>query len=387
MSKHIFRGLAVLFLVVLVTMLAAVPVSAAEVRGLDEVNVESWEVIDDDLYVAGTTIDIDGTVNGDLWAAGGTLNINGTVTGDVTAAVSTLNIDGVVGGAVRVVGSAINIDGAIGGDLLVGGGTLSIDSNVTIGGDLLFAVGEAYIDGSVNGYVRGTADVVTISNGVGDDVRLGVDELTLTSGAIIQGDLTYTSENEASIQVGAQLLGETNHRQPGVKWPLWESPIPSVIGNLLAFLMILLIGIVVILLASKRMALMADTIGRRPGLSLGWGAIVLFGTPIAALIVCITIVGIPLALIGLVLYGIALYLAQIPVALWLGRLIIGAFNRLDSRAKKKSRLDSKAMLTGALALGLVIICLLRMIPYAGWVIGLAVVLFGLGGALVSFRKR
>jgi cytoskeletal protein CcmA (bactofilin family) len=387
MSKHIFRGLAALFLVVLVTMLLAVPVSAAEVRGMDEVNVESWEVIDDDLYVAGTTIDIDGTVDGDLWAAGGTLNINGHVTGDVTAAVGTLNIEGVVGGAVRVVGSTINVNGYIGGDLLVGGGTLSIDTNVAIGGDLLFAVGEAYIDGIVNGYVRGAADVVTISNGVGGEVRLGVDELTLTSGAILQGDLTYTSQSEAYIQGGAQILGETNHRQPGMKWPLWDSPIPSVIGHLLAFLMIMLIGIIIVLLASKRMALMADTIGQKPWRSLGWGAIVLFGTPIAVIIVCFTVVGIPLALIGLVLYGIALYLAQIPVALWLGRLIIGAFNRLDSKAKRSSRLNSKAMMTGALALGLVIICLLRLIPYVGWFVNLAVILFGLGGALVSLRKR
>jgi hypothetical protein len=38
---------------------------------------------------------------------------------------------------------------------------------------------------------------------------------------------------------------------------------------------------------------------------------------------------------------------------------------------------------GALALGLVILTLLRLIPYLGFWIGLAVVLFGLGAVLVS----
>jgi hypothetical protein len=121
---------------------------------------------------------------------------------------------------------------------------------------------------------------------------------------------------------------------------------------------------------------MADTLRNKPWWSLGWGAIILFATPLAALIVCITIVGIPLGLIALALYGIAIYLSQIPVALFIGRWIIGYFAKADSRA----------VMVGALALGLAILCLLRMIPYAGFFIGLAAVLFGLGAALVSLRK-
>jgi len=47
---------------------------------------------------------------------------------------------------------------------------------------------------------------------------------------------------------------------------------------------------------------------------------------------------------------------------------------------------SKGALVGALALGLVILSLLRLIPYLDFVIGLATVLFGLGAILVSERK-
>jgi cytoskeletal protein CcmA (bactofilin family) len=365
----------VLFMVVLATVLLAVPVSAAEVRGLESVTIASGEVIDDDLYVAGSSITIDGTVNGDLWAAGGTLNINGRVNGDVVATVATLNIEGEVGQSVRVAAGEVNIGGYIGDDLLFGGGDLTISGTATIGGDLLFAASKVRINGVISGYIRGAGGEVTLADGVGGDVKLGVDALTVASSTVILGDLTYTSENEAVIHSGAQIVGTVTH-QTGVEWPFRGGLISTVLGRLLAFLMILLIGVVIVVTAPRRTALMADTIKTKPWLSLGWGAIILFGTPIAAIIVCITIVGIPMALIALALYGIAIYLAQIPAALFIGRWIIGYLTKTDSRG----------VMVGALALGLAILCLLRMIPYAGFFIWLAAVLFGLGGALISWRK-
>ncbi len=376
MSQRIFRGLAVLFLVVLATVLLAVPVSAAELRGLESVIIASGEVVDDDLYVAGNSITINGTVNGDLWAVGGTVSINGRVNGDVVAAVSTMNIDGEVGQSVRVAASEVNIGGYIGDDLLFGGGDLTISSTAVIGGDFLFAAGKVRVDGVISGYIRGAGDEVTLADGVGGDVDIGVDELAVTSGVFIQGNLTYTSENEAVIQSGAQIGGTITHNLPRMSWLFREGILSTILARLLSFLMILAIGVIIVLVAPRRMALMSDTIRTKPWWSLGWGAIILFATPAAAVVVCITIVGIPLALISLALYGIAIYLSQIPAALFIGRWLIGHFNETDSRGS----------MVGALALGLAILCLLRMIPYLGFFIGLAAVLFGLGAALVSLRK-
>ena len=115
----------------------------------------------------------------------------------------------------------------------------------------------------------------------------------------------------------------------------------------------------------------------RPGPSAGWGALILFVTPIAAIVTCITIIGIPVGLIALALWGIAIYLAQIPVGLFIGRLIIG----------RSRDVEGKAIMVAALALGLVILKLLRLIPYLGFFIGVAVVLFGLGAVVASERRR
>jgi len=120
----------------------------------------------------------------------------------------------------------------------------------------------------------------------------------------------------------------------------------------------------------------AESIRTRPGPSAGWGALALFVTPIAAVIVCITIIGIPVGLIALALWGIAIYLAQIPVGLFIGRWIIGHFKNVEG----------KAIMIGALALGLVLLKLLGLIPHLGFFIGIAVTLFGMGAVVVSIRK-
>jgi cytoskeletal protein CcmA (bactofilin family) len=376
MSKHVFRGLAALLLAVLATVLVVVPASAAEVRSGGDVTIASGEVIDNDLYLAGNHITVDGTINGELWAAGRTITINGTVNGSLVAIGQTVNINGEVAQTVRAASATVNVSGGIGGDLLAFSGEVIVASVAEIGGDLLLGVGNARIDGPVNGYIHGGGSDVTLADGVGGEVEIRVDSLTVTSGANIQGNLTYTSENEADIQPGAQIGGKTTHKLPKLEDKARFGIFSGVWGKVLGFLMILLVGVIIVLLAPRRTALFADSLRKRPWLSLGWGALILVVTPIAVIVACITIIGIPLGLIALVLYAIAIYLSQIPVALLIGRWIIGRFRGVETRA----------IMVAALALGLAILSLLKSIPYFGFVVGLATVLFGLGTLVVSWRR-
>jgi cytoskeletal protein CcmA (bactofilin family) len=370
MSKHILKGLIVSLLAILLMTFTVVSVLAFDVRHGDIVTIASGEVIDSDLYVAGETIIIDGTINGDLIAAGKIIRVNGPVNGNIIAAGGTVDINGEVTHAVRIIGETLNISGTIGRDLLVAGEEVSLASTAEIGGDLLLGAGTALIDGFIKG-----------------DINSGVESLTIASTASIQGKLTYTSENEATIQSGAQIKGPITHKLPDVKERLAVGThrLPAVKerltlvgfwGRVIGFLMTLLLGIVIVLLAPKRMNAITESIRTRPWASFGWGAIILIFTPIAALIVCITIIGLPLGLITLALYAIALCLTQLFVGLLIGQLIIGSSRGVESRVA----------LVGALALGLAILSLLRLIPYLDFVIGLATVLFGLGAMLVSERK-
>ncbi len=374
MSKHIFKGLAVLLVVMLLTVFAAVPVLAADLRSEDNIIVASGEVIDDDLYVAGGDIIIDGTINGDLIAAGRTITVNGIVNGSIFLAGQTVIVNGEITHSARLAGTTINVNGSIGGDLLAGGTTVNIASTAKIGRDLVFGANTVRVDGPVEGYIKGAGSEVIVADGVGEDIELWVDRLTIASTANLKGNLTYTSKNEADIPSGAQIEGTTTHKVPEARETAkLTAPSFGIGGKVIAFLMTLLAGIVIILVAPRRAAAVANSIRHKPWLSLGWGAIILFATPIAAIITLITVVGVPVGLIGLTLYGIAIYLSQIAVGLFIGYWIIGYFSKVESRG----------ILVGALALGFLILTLLKLIPYVGFPLWLATVLFGIGAMALS----
>jgi hypothetical protein len=73
---------------------------------------------------------------------------------------------------------------------------------------------------------------------------------------------------------------------------------------------------------------------------------------------------------------VLLYITQIPVAIFIGYLLLGR-----SRA-----LEGKGFMIGCLALGLLLISLAKLIPFAGFFIFLAVAIFGMGALLMVDKK-
>jgi cytoskeletal protein CcmA (bactofilin family) len=360
MSKHILKGLIVSLLAILLMTFTALPALAFDVRSGNIVTVTSGEVIDGDLYVGGNIITIDGTINGDLIVAGRTITVNGPVNGSIIAAGETVNINGEVTHVVRMIGETLNTSGTIGRDLLVAGAKFNIASTSKIGGDLIMGAGTALIDGLIQG-----------------DINSAVDSLTIASTANIKGKLIYKSENEVNIQSGAQIMGPITHKLPDVKEKIATGTGIGLWGTVIGFLMILVIGIIIVLLAPRRVEAVSESIRTRPWASLGWGTLLLVAVPIAAGIVCITIIGLPLGAISFALYTITIYLTQLFVGLLIGQLIIGAY---------KGVVETRGAIIGAMALGLAILRLLMLIPFVGFFFRLATVLFGLGAILISEKK-
>lgn len=99
----------------------------------------------------------------------------------------------------------------------------------------------------------------------------------------------------------------------------------------------------------------------------------LIATPIAAIIVCITIVGLGVGISTLLLYLIAIYSAQVYVGSWLGERILG------------SGVGVGAAL-GRLALGLLLLRAVGMLPYVGHLISFFVVAWGLGAMVLALYR-
>ncbi len=347
----------------------------------DSITISSDEVINEDLYLAGDIIIMDGTVNGDLWVVGGTITIRGRVRDSVFAAGRKVTVLGNVGHGIKAGGQTVTIGGNVTGDLVLAGSDISIDRDANIEGDFLFGGREILIDGPIEGYILGGGSMVIINSSVQENVRLGVKNLTLTKAARIGGNLTYYSENEATIQPGAQIVGSTTHHFPEYRNEIKKIfpfvLLAGIVGKIVGFFMSLIVGLAFILFAPKWMESMADSIQKKTGVSAGWGAVILFAVPVGIVIAMTTVVGIQLATITLFLYLVAISISQIAVSLFIGRLIIG----------QGKSIETKALMFGAFALGLFIIRLIRFIPVAGLIVWLVAILFGLGAMVVAEGAR
>jgi len=142
------------------------------------------------------------------------------------------------------------------------------------------------------------------------------------------------------------------------------------------YLMAFITGLVLILIAPRRMAAAAMAIRTETGRVAGYGAIALFAVPLAALVLAITVVGLPLGIITMLLWGILLYLSQLPVSIVVGHLILG----------RRKPLEGKGFMIGSLALGLLVLALLKWIPFLGFFVSLAIALFGMGAFVVTCRR-
>ena len=374
MDRRVSRILAAALAAIMAMTMASVPVLAADFRSGGDVNVASGEVVNNDLYLSGGTLNIDGTVNGDLLAVGGTINLNGTVDGAVMVAGGTVNINGKVTHGVRAAGGTVNVNGAVGGDLVVAGGTVVISGKAIIGRDLIFAAGNTSAAGPVEGNVRGIASELVLSNRVKGNVEVTAESLTLSPSANLQGNLIYISQNDAVVQAGARIAGTTHHNFPP---PRHTGPLSDAGGRILSLLMALAAGLIATMIVPRRLEASADLIRSGPWVSLGWGAIILVGVPIAAIIVLATVVGLPLALIGMGFWGMTLYLSQLPSGLIIGRSI---FRQVGKR-------KTKTLLFAALASGLLILEILKAIPVLGFIVTLAAILFGMGAIVISARRQ
>ncbi len=360
----------------LFALIAAPAAFAADFRVDTDITIAKGEVIDDDLYLFGTTIVIDGTVNGNVIVAGTTVKINGTVNGAADIAATDLVVNGVVSQSVRAAANSVTIVGSIGEDLLLAANTAEIGADAGIGRDLIAYANTLTLDGAVERRLSGGMGTLNLNGAVGTDVDIDVDSLVIADGARIGRDLTYRSNEAAEIASGAQIGGEITAEESAVtdveEGFSFDSYVPAVIGLLMAVVYgtVLLFGFPRLTVAASN-----QLIGS-PLLSLGLGVVFLIVVPILSVIVMITVVGIPLGIVALLLYGIALFSGQVFVGMSIGRLIFSFFTDANRRL---------IQFVGLL-LGLIILFALGFIPYVGAWIPLLVAIFGLGGLMVALGR-
>lgn len=377
MKKVIFYSLAIL---ISLTLLASQVLAGKDKSAQKIVVLPKDEVINEDYFAFGDTVTISGTVNGDVYAAGGRVLVEGIINGDLLAAGGDINVRGTVSNDVRVVGGQITISGEVGGNLTsVGGGAVNINDSAKISGSLVAGSGALSLFSPIGkGATLGVGDAI-IGSTINGNVKAGVGQLTLSPNSQINGNLTYWSDVKAQIQEGAQIEGETIHNLPPLETKKEGLDIAGKLKGinlalkLISLVSAFIIGLLLIKLFPRHTQNTADSIVTRPLPNLGMGLLAIILTPILFIILAITIVGIPIAIILLITLFVTIYFSKIYVALAFGQK---ALNSLGQKAKS----------VWALLLGLIIYGVITLIPVIGQIIIILTVLAGTGAILIE-KKR
>jgi len=337
-----------------------------------DVLVAENETVSGNLYVASGEMYIKGTVKGDVVAATGKLSIDGTVNGDVSAVSGQIDTSGNINGDLRVAGGQIRISGKIDGDLLVGGGDVSLLSGGYVKGDVIMAGGSINLDGKVAGGVRAATGNIFIRGWVDGDIVVNSGIVTVSQGAVINGNLAIKSTKNADIDPGAQIKGTiTQH----LVQPKAVSPGAKIASIIYGFFAYLILGLFIYWLFSKPFRKVSETIFEEPGKAFLYGLAAFFLVPVIIIFLFFTLIGIPIAVLLLLTYITTVVLSKLFVALAAGKYL---FNRFGNSKKVSDY--------AAITVGLLLYVILANIPVVSWVINFGVWFLGLGSIFLSLRK-
>jgi cytoskeletal protein CcmA (bactofilin family) len=340
-------------------------------KGEPNYTLPAGQTINTDAFVAADTTRIDGDVNGDLFAAGHTVIVNGHVTGDVFGFSQVLQINGRVDGNIRGWSQSISIAGSVGKNVLAGADSLDIDPKGSVGGSATVFAGDVNLNGPVGRDVMTYGKNFSVDNKIGGNLQVSAHNISIDSGASIAGGMTYKGDQSPKIDPGAKISGALkpifaehipNYKKPRYYWHL-----------VLSWAASFLFGLALILAIP---AFFTDVLRAldRVGMSGGMGFLAVAGVPFAAIIACITIVGLPVGITTVLLYIVGLYSAHVFVGAWIGRKILGEGS-------------GSGALLGRLALGLAILSAVKLVPWLGSIVVAIVVLWGSGAIAVTVYRR
>ena len=346
---------------------------AAELRMGESPSLSSSETIQKDLYLAGGNVTSSGKVNGDLAAAGGSILVNGPVSQDLFVGGGSITIIADIGDDLRVAGGNIIINGKIGNDVVAGGGQTSI-SGSGVGGDVLWAGGMLRVDAPVGGNMQLAGGEVVINSRVRGNVQFKGTKLTLGKDAVIDGNLDYSAQKEATIETGAVVKGQTTFEpQKAPRAPISGKGIIAFLSLVFLgkFLSLLVFALALGLFFRRYAAVLVDNAVAQPLLETGRGLIVLIVLPVVSIMLLVTLIGVPLGMLGIIGF-VALLLFASPLA----AIIVGSVVH-----KWIFKPDGYQIAWQTILLGVVVYSLLGIIPIIGGIAKFILILLALGSMM------
>ncbi|HUN23878.1 MAG TPA: polymer-forming cytoskeletal protein [Anaerolineales bacterium] len=433
------------FLVSLLLLSFTVPsVLAADFREGDNLVIAADEVIDDDLFIAGQTVEINGTVNGDVLASAQTVTINGVINGALITSGAEVIINGAVNGnlfagaAKIIVGPQAQVSESV----FIGGAAIEVQEGATLQRNLFVGGYQLQMLGKIERSLYAGTAATEFAGEVGRDVYLSVGApepgdstaqilrsvfannptmpsidfinpgLTVKEGAKVSGEFNYSSTQEQ--------LPSTFKPEKGVNFTLEteeaaETLTPEQIAAQVAeqarkaffsavrnavgeFVALVLVGAFLLWKLPTLLNRWSQSIQSQMSKTVLWGLGTLFGFPIFAFVTVVLLIllaivfGILTAgnlnVVGIGFSALGFLATVTGFVIWTVSKVIVAYwvGLLILKQLRPSVFDGKWGNYLAMALGALLYILVSSIPVVGWVLVLVVIVLGTGAVAYWLRQ-
>ena len=358
--KIIFLSILILFVAFSSSVFATNEVSttSSDVIASYETN---YKYTSSDMFYYDSEIDISEIIDGNVFAYGQTVNVSGEIYGDLFVVGNTINIeeDAIIHGNIFAFGGSLNLSG-ICSDVYAYLSDFTLDTN-----------------GIIARNINLVANTVNLSGQVSRDANIRSENISFDEDTkeIISGNLNYYSKSEQTIPDGV-VAGETNYKSIETNTEnITLTIVKSIVSSLIfSFIIIMLLLWINPKFKDKASEIIKDNSFK----AFGIGLLVLFGTILAILVLLLFTYGLAasIAVVGITLLILAYVVSNTIFSMSIGKLIVD-----------KLKLSKNVAFVLFSLLIVLILGLIKYIPYVGGPINFITSIIGLGIISINAFKR
>lgn len=324
----------------------------------------TYELIASDIYKAEANVIIDQTIDGNVFAFGNNITISGEIGGDVFACGGNVTIEenAYIHGSIFACAKTLTLNG-ICYDVYAACGNFTMGNKSIVARD-----------------IRIGSDAIYISGLVKRDAYISTEQLVFPDNAsgLIAGNLEYSAHSEFDIAEGV-VTGNTKYTPLTVDEPSLANKIAYHATNILASLLyVLAVTLFVIWLAPNFKEKAGTILKKKAPLSFGVGILTCIVVIAGAFILLLTAGNL---VAGISVAGVTLFI----LALTISKAIFGiACAKLINTKLGK---DTNVMFILTTLLVVLVLNLLKLIPYLGALVAFIVPMIGLGIIVINLVMK
>jgi hypothetical protein len=339
---------------------------------------------------------------GDAFATGGTVTLDESGLEDVFGAGERVELAAPVGGSAHLAGRRVVAGGDIGGSLYAMGADLTVSAPVAgnallfgydvaigaaIGGNLRAAGRTVRLAAPVAGSALLAGDTVSIDAVIGGDAAIDAEVVDFGPGARIDGTLTLYGRDTAAVDVPASVAPadrierRASDERPEAPSGMMEDPsgwLALAAGFVGGVLVLAVLVFLAALIAPVGMERLGARIADRPLRTLWIGFLTLAALIGATVLAILTVVGIlaaPAIMLAIVLgcfvgWLVGVYLLGRGIWVWTGQL-------------SPDTVGERALVA---LIGAVVVSLIALVPFLGWLLLMLLTVAGLGAVSVALFR-